>query len=103
MIYECHITCKLEDAAKATEVAALDGWKTSEIHRDPTLGNNSYFYLTAHDRNVEHMFERMRRIEAACFHMKIEVLRSKIELIIHDTKLSKPVKSLSQSVEQAST
>lgn len=89
MIYECHITCKQEDAATATEAASLDGWKTSEIARDPTLGNKTFFYLTCHDRDVENMFVRMRRMAATLRRMNVEVLREKIELIIYDTKCQK--------------
>lgn len=103
MIYECHITCDVKDAAIATEVARIDNWKTSEIARDPTLGNKNFFYLTCHERDVEKIFLRMRAVVRALRHLKVEVLREKIELIIYDTKFSKPIKPLSESVEQTST
>lgn len=90
MLYECHITCKQEDAAKATEVAAAGNWKTSEIARDPTLGQNTYFYLTSHDRDIERMFSRMRQCSHVLKMCGVDVLREKIELIIYDTKQSVP-------------
>ena len=86
MIYECHITCHQADAAKATEVAEFGGWKTSEITRDPTLGNKTFFYLTTHDRDVVRIHQRMYQCSAALKAVGIEVLREKIELIVYDTK-----------------
>lgn len=103
MIYECHITINQRDAAIGQEVAQIDNWKTSEIARDPTLGNKTFFYLTTHDRDIENMFLRMKSMAAALRRLNVEVLREKIELIIHDTKLNKPIKLVSQSVEQTST
>lgn len=86
MLYECHITLSVDYAEKATEVAKELHWKTSEIARDPVLGNATYFYLTTHTNDFPQMWERMKRATTLLEDMKVPVIREKIELIIHDTK-----------------
>lgn len=91
MIYECHITLDLEDAAKLPPnfftFCETEKWKSSEIHRDITMGEKSYYYLTTHDRDLLRMHARMKAMADACRYFECEVIREKIELIIYDTKL----------------
>jgi hypothetical protein len=87
MLYECHITLSVDDAEKATHVAKEFHWKTSEIARDPVLGNATYFYLTTHTNDFPQMWEKMKTATAALEGFGVNVIREKIELIIHDTKV----------------
>ena len=89
MICECHITCWVSQAKLAQSVADEDGWKTSEIHRDISLGNDVYFYLTTHHPNLMKMFEKMNATSAKLKAKGVDVVREKIELIIYDTKMKK--------------
>lgn len=86
MLYESHITVSIKDAELAQKVADEQNWKTSEIKRDITLGDNSYFYLTTHCPEIRLMFSRLNRATDMLKFYKINVIREKIELIIHDTK-----------------
>jgi hypothetical protein len=86
MDYECHITVDTKDAEAATRVAKELHWKTSEIARDPVLGNKNFFYLTTHDSEPQRMFNRMNQCVYYLKEQRVPVLREKIELIIHDTK-----------------
>lgn len=86
MIYECHITISSDDAAVGEQVADELHWKTSEIARDPVLGQATYFYLTSHDTDTERMFRRMRQCSTTLLNSGVNVIREKIELIIYDTK-----------------
>jgi hypothetical protein len=86
MNYECHITVDTVYAEAATIIAQDLHWKTSEIARDPVLGNKNFFYLTTHSSKAPVIFARM---EEACNVLEaagVPVIRQKIELIIHDTK-----------------
>lgn len=87
MLYECHITTRVSDAEKITQIIKGQRWKTSEIARDPVLGNATFFYLTAHDDNIQKMFSRMNAMVEELRRYNITILREKIELIIHDTKV----------------
>lgn len=85
-MYECHITVSVAHADIATDVAKLFGWKTSEIARDPLLGDDTFFYLTKHDRSGVKLRTNM---EVAAMQLEargVPVLRQKIEHIIFDTK-----------------
>jgi hypothetical protein len=95
MNYECHITVDVKDAARATHYAnwcnhpsiPLGGvWKTSEIARDPLLGDRNFFYLTAHDSDIIRMTRRMTYAVAWLEGNGVHVLREKIELIMHDKR-----------------
>lgn len=86
-MFECHITVSTEDAEIATEIAKELHWKTSEIARDPILGNSTYFYLTTHTKDYMSMWERLRLAVASFERKNIPVIREKIELIVHDTKV----------------
>lgn len=99
MIFECHITCNLKHIKTAAAVADGHGWKPSTIEGDITLGKESYFYLTKHSRDYMSLFNEMQRCANALRLTGCEVIREKIELIMYDTKLNKPIKFVSQSVE----
>lgn len=86
MTYECHITIQVKDAEIGEKVAAAHCWKTSEIKRDPVLGDGSHFYLTRHSKNFLDMVDRMELISAALRKEAVEILRQKIEHIVYDTK-----------------
>lgn len=86
MDYECHVTTTTKHAEAATLFAKEFHWKTSEIARDPVLGDETYFYLTTHDNNLKRMYERMDECVAWLRRDNIPVLREKIEAILHDTK-----------------
>lgn len=86
MNYECHVTVSTEHAEKAARVAEAFHWKTSEIARDPVLGDKNFYYLTTHDADIRRMFSRMDLCRQQLEARGVPVLREKIELIIHDTK-----------------
>lgn len=90
MIFECHITVPTEFADLATEAGKPD-WKTSEIARDPLLGDKNFFYLTAHGTDYVALFMRMQAMTAVLAECGVPVLREKIELIMYDTKQKPPV------------
>lgn len=86
-LFETHITCLIKDAEKAQKVADAQGWKTSQIARDIALGDDTYFYLTSHGRNIAKVTTKLDHTVAFLKAFGVEVVREKIELIIHDTKL----------------
>ena len=86
-MFECHITVSTDDAEKATDVAEICHWKTSEIARDPILGDKNFFYLTTHAKDYKSMWERLRVCVEMLGNRNIPVIREKIELIVHDTKV----------------
>lgn len=86
MNYECHITTETSSAEKAAQVAQTLGWKTSEIARDPLLGDKNYFYLTLHERTFGEIKARMEHCVSILRANEIPVIRQKIEIIIFDTK-----------------
>ncbi len=85
-IYEIHITCLVSQKAAAKQIAEQLHWKTSEIERDPVLGNDTYFYLTKYATNVLEAFEEIREVTSCLFEDNVKIVREKIELIIHDVK-----------------
>ncbi len=90
MKYECHITVLSEDGPAAEQVAKSLHWKTSEIARDPVLGNDTYFYLTSHDDELWRMYERMTDAVRALHAIGVFVVREKIEEIVHDFRYKAP-------------
>ena len=62
-------------------------WKTSEIARDPVLGDKNFFYLTTHTKGYPEMWDRLRFCVAHLEAMSVPIIREKIEMIIHDTKV----------------
>ncbi len=87
MLFECHITVSTDDAEIATQVAKDKHWKTSEIARDPVLGDSTFFYLTTHSKDYNEMWARLREAADQLAYDGVGVLREKIELIMYDTKV----------------
>jgi hypothetical protein len=85
-MYECHITVNTKDAEVATEVAHGAGWHTSQIARDPVLGEDTHFYLTAHGTEYPRLYDRMAAVRQTLKLRGVFVLREKIEHIIHDVR-----------------
>lgn len=86
-MFECHITVSTDDAELATTVAKALHWKTSEIARDPILGDKNFFYLTTHSKEFNAIWEKMNQASRTLTELKVNVIREKIELIVHDTKV----------------
>ena len=86
MSYECHITAQVKDAKVCELIARAEGWKTSEIKRDPILGDGSHFYLTCHHHNFMTIFGKMKDTANKLGDAGITVLRKKIEHIIYDSR-----------------
>lgn len=89
MIFECHVTCSIRDAEKAQKCADNLKWKTSQIDRDPALGDHVYFYLTCHDRTYQTMVLKLEAMRSALFVAGVAHVREKIEQVIYDTKTIK--------------
>ncbi len=84
--FECHITIPTQHSGLGKVIARLRGWKTSEISRDPILGDDTHFYLTLHRGSYLELEEEMI---ACCYdfqRLDCPVLRCKIEQIVFDTK-----------------
>jgi exosome complex RNA-binding protein Csl4 len=90
-LYEVHITYDMsqdtETATKATAVAQELHWKTSEIARDPVLGDATYFYLTTHGDDYGTVMSRMLKASESLKSRGVSVVRLKIEQILFDTKV----------------
>lgn len=86
MSYECHITTTVAHAQLAGDQAAVFGWKTSEIKRDPILGDGSHFYLTKHHASFTELYSLMELHAARMRQAGIPIVRLKIEHIVYDTK-----------------
>jgi len=86
-MFECHITVSTEDYFDADIVAKEHHWKTSEIARDPILGDKNFYYLTTHAKSYTEMWSKLRIAVAMLENMQVPVIREKIELIVHDTKV----------------
>jgi hypothetical protein len=84
--YEIHITVARHSAEAAARVAAQTKWKTSEIARDPHLGDATFFYLTTHAESFEGAKALMFGEIAALKHVGVQAVRSKIEHVVYDTK-----------------
>lgn len=86
-MFECHITVSTDDSEVAIKVAVDQHWKTSEIARDPVLGDKNFFYLTTHTKDYGTIWTKMRAAVDSLEAFDVPVIREKIELIIHDTKV----------------
>ena len=85
--YEAHITIDIQHAKEAKIIAYATGWKYSQIHGCPIMGDKTYCYLTGY--NAGDAFKLRQSIDAVislCIMGQIPVLRAKIEHIIYDTK-----------------
>jgi exosome complex RNA-binding protein Csl4 len=86
-MFECHITVSTEHAETANNIAKLHHFKTSEIARDPVLGDKNFFYLTTHSKDYGDIWNRMKNCVRHFEEVEVPVIREKIELIVHDTKV----------------
>lgn len=84
--YEAHITSEVAHATVLARIANKFGWKTSEIARDPVLGNATYFYLTKHGVDPGQLHTEMARAAAVMEYLEVPVIRLKIEKIMFDSK-----------------
>lgn len=87
MILEAHITVHTKDAAVATLVAEALHWKTSQIARDPVLGDKDYFYLTMHGYNLTELEGKVGEAITRLRNNRVWVIRSKIEAVLIDNVL----------------
>jgi len=87
MDFEAHITC-LGHEEKVKEVGEATGWSFSKIDGDPILGQGVKCYLTHHARDYITLHERMLAVkrELQDKDVNVPVLRTKIELIMHDER-----------------
>ena len=93
--YEAHITLSTADADIGRSVAKEFGWKHSEIARDPLLGDDVYFYLTAHHPGYNTLYREMKGVISylQC-HYNVKIYREKIEHIVYDVRHDRiPAKS----------
>lgn len=90
MTYELHVTVDPPHSAEQREtferLAALMGWHTSEIARDPLLGKPTRFYFTTHEKVEEAARCELARLVGALRSHDVPVLREKIEFIVHDVR-----------------
>jgi hypothetical protein len=84
--YECHITTTTEHVEVATRIAQANGWKTSQIERDPILGDETFFYLTKYHIDFLAIGEEMMIMVNTLHIAGVKVLREKIEKIVHDRR-----------------
>jgi hypothetical protein len=83
--YEAHIT--LDKAVAPRVKAGLKDWQYSAIDDDPIMGQKPYCYLTAYDPDAKMLKARMDQVvDILNTEMGIEVLRTKVERIIFDSK-----------------
>lgn len=85
-MYECHITTMVSQAKQAAKIAEELHWKTSEIARDPLLGNDTYFYLTSHGATYDTIYSRMQEVKDRLYFAGVNVVREKIEHIVYDVR-----------------
>lgn len=92
--YECHITVPVGDATAAANNAVVEmlveecRWKTSEIKRDPVLGDDSHFYFTSHLVDRDKMEVKMKAAIMLLRAAGVRVLRAKIEHVIYDERFT---------------
>ena len=88
MDFESHITC-LGHEEKVKEVGKAMGWSFSKIDGDPVLGQGVKCYLTRHARDYVKLHGDMMQVkrELQDKDVNVPVLRTKIELIMHDERV----------------
>lgn len=102
-MYECHVTLpemNVHGKAFCNGLAQELGWKTSFIIGDPLLGVNGFFYLTAHNRDSHRLYGKMKELLGRLEREGLEVLREKIEHIVHDTKTNIQLEGVLNAQEQ---
>lgn len=61
-------------------------WSFSAIDGDPVMGQNKYCYLTAYNEELPVLFEAMTKASAVLQSRGVDVIRTKIERIVYDSK-----------------
>lgn len=99
MKFESHITLLREHSAAVNEIAQFTGWTYSQIDGDPIMGKQAYCYLTAYDTDAHTLHARMSEVVRLCKASMVEPLRTKIELIVFDSKTGVDVLGLNPPIE----
>lgn len=90
--YEAHITMLAEkpDHGPLQRLVERIGWKFSKIDGDPSLGDGVKCYATKHFKSSLPKEEILNELVEAARRVGIfaDVIREKIELVIHDTRSS---------------
>lgn len=86
LLYEIHITCYTSQSRPAASAAKELHWKTSEIMRDPVLGNDTYYYLTKYASTYEQAIRFLSDAVSDLRKRGVIVVREKIEHIVHDVR-----------------
>ena len=85
-LFEIHITCYTSQSLLASEVATQCHWKTSEIMRDPILGNDTYYYLTKYATTKAIAMAYIEEASIELLARGVRIVREKIEHIVHDIR-----------------
>jgi hypothetical protein len=88
--YECHITV-IEDKPRTLIQQLIEDskWKFSAIDGDPVLGKKVYCYATKHYKEAlgsEYVVNDLLAVEKSYKDQGLNVSRSKVELVVFDTK-----------------
>lgn len=91
--YEAHITMLAEkpDHRYLKDLVERYGWKFSKIDGDPNLGDGVKCYATKHFKSSLPKEKVLEELTAVARHLDGiygDVIREKIELVIHDTRSS---------------
>lgn len=84
--YESHITCYARDGAAVAELGQRNNWKYSCIDGDALMGAKPFCYLTAYEPSDTLLMVRMLDMKTKLEARDLEVLRTKVERIIWDSK-----------------
>lgn len=90
--YECHITLESDPHFDVSKIkAAVENlhWKFSAIDGDPSLGVGVKCYATAHFNERMGDVAVLKTLNAVAdklYEQGAQVVRRKIELVIHDTR-----------------
>jgi len=84
--FEAHITCHVNQADEVKIIGVEFGWKFSCIEGDALMGPKPYCYLTGYSTDKHELYFNVQRLTVTLQRRGVEVLRSKIEQIIFDTK-----------------
>lgn len=88
---EIHLTFHISQAARVAALieAGFTHWKFSEIQGDPVMGAKPFCYLTTYADDAKSALSRIEHIRPAIRRAEIQLLREKIEVIIHDKRYNK--------------
>ena len=85
--YECHVTFTLPTASHGRP--PIPNWKFSAIDGDPVLGAGVKCYLTRQfkaSRELDDVITDLEEVANELRRNKISVLRTKVELVVYDSK-----------------